>query len=172
MLHDGEEEEKVSHFLSPLWETGYCIGLINTPSGTPLLIFKSQWVCRMLTQPENSMPRLWGRTMIVRDANCFHHFEDGVCFCKDYWWYPKSFFSMGRWIMGNGPPFLPILSMLHIVDVDSRYVNVYCPIYFSPYFTSIVGRPFQSKRLEFALTTGIQSHTCEMNVTGSCMDQH
>jgi hypothetical protein len=32
-------------------------------------------------------------------------------------------------IMGNGPPFLPILSMLHIVAVDSRYVNVYCPIY-------------------------------------------
>jgi len=29
--------------------------------------------------------KIVGRTMIVRDANCFHHFEDGVCFCKDYW---------------------------------------------------------------------------------------
>jgi hypothetical protein len=24
-----------------------------------------------------------GRAIIVKDANCFHHFEDGVCSCGD-----------------------------------------------------------------------------------------
>jgi hypothetical protein len=23
---------------------------------------------------------------MVRDANCFHHFEDGLCSCMDCWW--------------------------------------------------------------------------------------
>ncbi|CAM6020096.1 unnamed protein product [Sphagnum balticum] len=26
-----------------------------------------------------------GRAIMVRDANHFHHFEDGVCSCMDYW---------------------------------------------------------------------------------------
>jgi hypothetical protein len=26
------------------------------------------------------------RKIIVRDANCFHHFENGLCSCRDYWW--------------------------------------------------------------------------------------
>ncbi|CAM6077301.1 unnamed protein product [Sphagnum tenellum] len=31
----------------------------------------------------NTAP-VW-RAIVVRDANCFHHFEDGVCSCMDYW---------------------------------------------------------------------------------------
>jgi hypothetical protein len=23
---------------------------------------------------------------MVRDANRFHHFQDGECSCRDYWW--------------------------------------------------------------------------------------
>ncbi|CAK9192023.1 unnamed protein product [Sphagnum troendelagicum] len=26
-----------------------------------------------------------GRAIMVRDANHFHHFEDGACSCMDYW---------------------------------------------------------------------------------------
>jgi hypothetical protein len=24
---------------------------------------------------------------VGRDANRFHHFENGVCSCMDYWWF-------------------------------------------------------------------------------------
>jgi hypothetical protein len=34
--------------------------------------------------------------MIVRDANHFHHFEDGVCSCKDYWWCQQFVFSIAN----------------------------------------------------------------------------
>jgi hypothetical protein len=28
--------------------------------------------------------KIIGRAITVRDATCFHHFEDGVCSCMDY----------------------------------------------------------------------------------------
>ncbi|CDP20116.1 unnamed protein product [Coffea canephora] len=29
--------------------------------------------------------KVTGRLIILRDANRFHHFKDGVCSCNDYW---------------------------------------------------------------------------------------
>jgi hypothetical protein len=34
----------------------------------------------------------------VRDANHFHHFEDGVCSCKDYWWCQQFVFSIANYV--------------------------------------------------------------------------
>jgi hypothetical protein len=31
---------------------------------------------------------------MVRDSKHFHHFEDGVCSCMDYWWCPYSGLSI------------------------------------------------------------------------------
>jgi hypothetical protein len=36
--------------------------------------------------------KIVGRVITVRDANQFHHFEDGVCSCMDYWWCQKFVF--------------------------------------------------------------------------------
>ncbi len=35
--------------------------------------------------PSPFIARIVGRTIIVRDAHRFHHFEDGYCSCRDYW---------------------------------------------------------------------------------------
>jgi hypothetical protein len=34
---------------------------------------RAQWVLNILSKS------------MLRDSNQFHHFEDGVCFCIDYW---------------------------------------------------------------------------------------
>jgi hypothetical protein len=31
---------------------------------------------------------------MVRDANCFHYFEDGVSSCMDYWWCQLDWFRV------------------------------------------------------------------------------
>ncbi len=60
-------------------------GLISTPPGTMLRIIKNLRVCGDCHTSTKFMSKVAGRKIIVRDANQFHHFEDGVCSCQDYW---------------------------------------------------------------------------------------
>ncbi|KAJ7542974.1 hypothetical protein O6H91_09G020300 [Diphasiastrum complanatum] len=60
-------------------------GLISTPPDTPLHIFKNLRVCSHCHTATKFITKLVGRTMVVRDANRFHHFKNGVCSCGDYW---------------------------------------------------------------------------------------
>ncbi|KAH8973883.1 hypothetical protein BDL97_01G071100, partial [Sphagnum fallax] len=57
----------------------------NTPPGTPLRIYNNLWVCYDCHTCTKFIAKTVRRTNIVRDANGFHHFEDGVCSCRDYW---------------------------------------------------------------------------------------
>jgi hypothetical protein len=58
---------------------------IGTPLGTPLHITKNLQVCANCHSSTKFIVKLVGRAIIVKDANHAHHFEDGVCSCKDYW---------------------------------------------------------------------------------------
>jgi pentatricopeptide repeat protein len=85
VLHDVEEESKVFHLCHHSEKLAIAFGLINTDPGTPLRIMKNLRVCEDCHNSTKFISKLVGRTIIVRAANRFHHFQDGVCSCMDYW---------------------------------------------------------------------------------------
>jgi pentatricopeptide repeat protein len=85
VLDDVEEEEKVSHLCHHSEKLAIAFGLINTAPGTPLRIRKNLRVCKDCHTSTKFISKIVRRTIMVRDANRFHHFEDGVCSCMDYW---------------------------------------------------------------------------------------
>jgi len=85
VLDDVEEEEKVSHLCHHSKKLAIAFGLINTAPGTPLRIRKNLRVCKDCHTSTKFISKIVRRAIMVRDANRFHHFEDGVCSCMDYW---------------------------------------------------------------------------------------
>ncbi len=85
MLHDVEEEEKLFHLCQHSEKLAIAYGLISTPPGTPIRIFKNLHVCGDCHSAAKFIAKLVGRAIIIRDANRFHHFENGLCSCKDDW---------------------------------------------------------------------------------------
>ncbi|KAH9540911.1 hypothetical protein CY35_14G031200 [Sphagnum magellanicum] len=85
ILHDVEDEEKVFHLCHHSEKLAIALGLINTAPGTPLRIRKNLRVCEDCHTSIKFISKIVGRAIMVRDANRFHHFEDGICSCMDYW---------------------------------------------------------------------------------------
>ncbi|XP_077230689.1 pentatricopeptide repeat-containing protein At3g62890-like [Tasmannia lanceolata] len=85
VLHDICEEEK-EHALNVHSEKlAIAFGLIATPPGTPIRIVKNLRVCGDCHSATKLISKIEGREIIVRDRIRFHHFNDGMCSCKDYW---------------------------------------------------------------------------------------
>ncbi len=85
VLHDVEEEEKVFHLCHHSLKLAIAFGLMSTDRGTPLRIVKNLRVCEDCHTSTKFISKIVKRKIIVRDANQFHHFENGVCSCRDYW---------------------------------------------------------------------------------------
>ncbi|CAM6003174.1 unnamed protein product [Sphagnum balticum] len=85
VLHDVEEEEKVIHLCHHSEKLAIALGLMSTDPGTPLRIVKNLRVCENCHTSTKFISKIVRRKIIVRDANRFHHFENGVCSCRDYW---------------------------------------------------------------------------------------
>jgi hypothetical protein len=85
VLHDVEEEEKVIHLCHHSEKLAIAFGLMSTDPGTPLRIVKNLRVCEDCHTSTKFISKIVRRKIIVRDANRFHHFENGVCSCRDYW---------------------------------------------------------------------------------------
>ncbi|KAH8948841.1 hypothetical protein BDL97_11G116100 [Sphagnum fallax] len=85
IMHDVDEEEKVFHLCHHSEKLAIAFGLINSAPGTTLRIRKNLRVCEDCHTSTKFISKIAGRTIMVRDANRFHHFEDGVCSCRDYW---------------------------------------------------------------------------------------
>lgn len=60
-------------------------GLISTPPRSPLLVTKNLRVCQDCHSATKFISKITNRKIVVRDANRFHHIEDGICSCADYW---------------------------------------------------------------------------------------
>jgi hypothetical protein len=90
VLHD-VEEEKVFHLCHHSEKLAIAFGLMSTDPGTPLCIVKNLWVCEdchtstKFISTTKFISKIVKRKIIVRDANRFHHFENGVCSCRDNW---------------------------------------------------------------------------------------
>lgn len=60
-------------------------GLLAVPAAAPIRVFKNLRVCGDCHTAIKMVAKVYGREIILRDANCFHHMKDGVCSCGDYW---------------------------------------------------------------------------------------
>ncbi|KAJ7558177.1 hypothetical protein O6H91_04G027400 [Diphasiastrum complanatum] len=77
--------QKFFSFCTHSEKLAIAFGLINTPQGTCLHLFKNLRVCDDCHTATKYISRIVRREIIVRDANRFHHFKEGVCSCKNYW---------------------------------------------------------------------------------------
>lgn len=85
VLHDLNYEEKEEMLCNHSERLAIAYGLISTPPRTTLRITKNLRACVNCHSATKLISKIEGREIIVRDANRFHHFVDGICSCGDYW---------------------------------------------------------------------------------------
>eukprot|EP01018_Ginkgo_biloba_P005078 Gb_12201 [translate_table: standard] len=85
VLHDVEEEEKENVIGIHSEKLAIAFGILNTCPGTTIRIVKNLRVCGDCHTATRFISKIVGRDIIVRDANRFHHFKNGMCSCGDYW---------------------------------------------------------------------------------------
>ena len=84
-LQDTDEEQKEHNLWNHSERIALAFGLINSPEGSPLRIFKNLRVCGDCHSVFKLVSEIVGRKIILRDAYRFHHFSGGKCSCSDYW---------------------------------------------------------------------------------------
>ncbi|ESW05142.1 hypothetical protein PHAVU_011G155600 [Phaseolus vulgaris] len=84
-LQDTDEEQKEHNLWNHSERIALAFGLINSPEGLPLRIFKNLRVCGDCHSVFKMVSQIIGRKIILRDAYRFHHFSNGMCSCLDYW---------------------------------------------------------------------------------------
>ncbi|KAK6164627.1 hypothetical protein DH2020_001491 [Rehmannia glutinosa] len=85
VLHNVEEEEKVKMLHGHSERLALAYGLLNTAKGMPIRVTKNLRVCGDCHTFTKLVSKFFEREIVVRDANRFHHFRDGVCSCGDFW---------------------------------------------------------------------------------------
>ncbi|GAA0161808.1 hypothetical protein LIER_18041 [Lithospermum erythrorhizon] len=85
VLHDVDEEEKVQMLKHHSEKLAVAFGILNIPDGRPIRVIKNLRVCEDCHTVMKFISRIEGRVIILRDNNRFHHFNNGVCTCGDYW---------------------------------------------------------------------------------------
>uniref|UniRef100_A0A5B7BFF3 DYW domain-containing protein n=1 Tax=Davidia involucrata TaxID=16924 RepID=A0A5B7BFF3_DAVIN len=80
---DGEEKNQAIRYHSE--RLAIAFALITFPPERPIRVMKNLRVCGDCHTAIKFMSKCSGRTIIVRDNNRFHRFEDGRCSCGDYW---------------------------------------------------------------------------------------
>lgn len=85
VLHNVEEEEKVKMLYSHSERLAIAYGLLVTPKEKPIRVTKNLRVCGDCHSFTKLVSKFCERDIIVRDANRFHSFKDGVCSCGDFW---------------------------------------------------------------------------------------
>ena len=84
-LHDVEEEDKEGHLAVHSEKLAIVFALMSTPPGMVIRITKNLRVCGDCHSAAKIISRITRREIILRDIHRFHHFENGLCSCKDYW---------------------------------------------------------------------------------------
>ncbi|KAE9602000.1 putative tetratricopeptide-like helical domain, DYW domain-containing protein [Lupinus albus] len=82
---DVEEEAKVEIMSLHSEKLALAFGLINTPKGVTIRIMKNLRMCRDCHETFKLISDIVERDFIVRDVNRFHHFNNGLCTCGDFW---------------------------------------------------------------------------------------
>ncbi|KAG6770655.1 hypothetical protein POTOM_026344 [Populus tomentosa] len=87
-LHDVEEESKMENLR--VHSEKLAIGLALVCGGSEegrkvIRVFKNLRVCGDCHEFIKGLSKILRVVFVVRDANRFHRFEDGLCSCRDYW---------------------------------------------------------------------------------------
>ncbi|KAJ7009136.1 hypothetical protein NC653_007698 [Populus alba x Populus x berolinensis] len=85
VLHDIEKSEKEWALAIHSERLAICYGLISTKPLTTIRVVKNLRVCNDCHLTIKLISNITRRKIVVRDRNRFHHFENGVCSCGDYW---------------------------------------------------------------------------------------
>lgn len=85
VLHDIDQESKEEALLYHSERLAVAYGVMTSPARQDLRIIKNLRVCGDCHNAMKIISKLVGRKLIARDAKRFHHFENGVCSCNDYW---------------------------------------------------------------------------------------
>eukprot|EP01018_Ginkgo_biloba_P005621 Gb_23018 [translate_table: standard] len=85
VLHDVDDEHKEQVLCYHSEKLAIAYGLISTPPTAPIRIVKNLRVCGDCHTATKFISKIVAREIVVRDANRFHHFKDGLCSCRDYW---------------------------------------------------------------------------------------
>ncbi|KAF9600788.1 hypothetical protein IFM89_012527 [Coptis chinensis] len=85
VLHDVDEEQKVHNLGHHSEKLAVAFGLLKVPKGMPIRVMKNLRVCGDCHSAIKLIAKITDREIILRDANRFHHFKDGLCSCNDYW---------------------------------------------------------------------------------------
>ncbi|KAH7574471.1 hypothetical protein JRO89_XS03G0300400 [Xanthoceras sorbifolium] len=85
VLLDVEEEEKERALYYHSEKLAIAYGLISTPPSTTIRVIKNLRVCGDCHNAIKYISKVSKREIVLRDANRFHHFRDGICSCSDYW---------------------------------------------------------------------------------------
>ena len=86
VLLDMEEEDKEHALAVHSEKLAIAYGLLHLDSKEAIRIVKNLRVCRDCHHVTKLISKVYGREIIVRDRNRFHHFEDGECSCLDFWY--------------------------------------------------------------------------------------
>ncbi|XP_044976978.1 pentatricopeptide repeat-containing protein At4g32450, mitochondrial-like isoform X2 [Hordeum vulgare subsp. vulgare] len=85
VLHDVDPETKEDALLAHSERLAVSYGLITSAARSPIRVIKNLRSCGDCHTALKIISKLVGRQIIARDAKRFHHFENGLCSCKDYW---------------------------------------------------------------------------------------
>lgn len=79
------KEEKVERLWLHSEKMALAWALLKSPPNSEIIMHKNLRVCNDCHTALKLISKLYNRKFIVRDANRFHHFEDGKCSCNNYW---------------------------------------------------------------------------------------
>ncbi|XP_074572289.1 pentatricopeptide repeat-containing protein At2g39620 [Curcuma longa] len=85
VMQNVEEEEKESFLSSHSERLALCFAILNTEDGVTIQIVKNLRACGDCHTVIKLASKITNRVITVRDSSRFHHFDNGVCSCKDYW---------------------------------------------------------------------------------------
>ncbi|CAA7404954.1 unnamed protein product [Spirodela intermedia] len=88
VLHDVEEEDKETLLALHSEKLAVAYGLMRLGAAAAVAVIRvtvNLRICRDCHSTFKALSMAKGRTIVVRDANRFHHFAGGACSCKDYW---------------------------------------------------------------------------------------
>ncbi|KAJ4843342.1 hypothetical protein Tsubulata_026718, partial [Turnera subulata] len=83
-LEDTDDEQNEHNLWNHSERLALAYGLINTPEGSTIKVFKNLRVCGDCHSVYKFVSGILGRKIILRDPYRFHHFHGGKCSCSDY----------------------------------------------------------------------------------------
>ncbi|XP_072956097.1 pentatricopeptide repeat-containing protein At3g16610 [Typha angustifolia] len=84
-LHDVEKEEKEHALLYHSEKLAIAFGVLSLRNDQTIFITKNLRVCGDCHTAIKFITLATSRSIIVRDSNRFHHFQNGICSCGDFW---------------------------------------------------------------------------------------